>query len=92
MTEETETTGTAASEDAVCSAAEALRRARAELKTAQAFYKQVRQQAAERLEAIRRTSIGDVLDCSLKAVKRHPAAGLTIAALIGFYLGRLFRR
>jgi ElaB/YqjD/DUF883 family membrane-anchored ribosome-binding protein len=92
MTEETETTGTAEPKDAVCSAAEALHRARAELKKAQEFYNQVRQQAGERLESIRRTSVGDVLDCSLNAVKRHPAAGLTIAALIGFYLGRLFRR
>jgi ElaB/YqjD/DUF883 family membrane-anchored ribosome-binding protein len=87
-----ETTSPPASEDAVCSAAEALRRAKAEFEKAQAFYKQVRQQAAERMDAVRRTTLGEVLDCSLKAVKRHPVAGLTIAVLVGIYLGRLFRR
>ena len=87
-----ETPGTAESPDVVHSTAETLRCAKAEFEKAQAFYSQVRRQAAERLEAVRRTSVGDVLDCSLNAVKRHPVAGLTIAALLGFYLGRLFRR
>ena len=35
---------------------------------------------------------GDVIDGTLKTVKRYPGTSLTIAALIGFYLGRLFRR
>jgi ElaB/YqjD/DUF883 family membrane-anchored ribosome-binding protein len=78
--------------DPVRTAADALHRAKAELEKAQAFYEHVRQQAAERLQAVRRTSVGDVLDGTLETVKRHPGASLTIAALIGFYLGRLFRR
>jgi ElaB/YqjD/DUF883 family membrane-anchored ribosome-binding protein len=82
----------AAPQDPVGTAADALHRAKAELEKAQAFYEQVRRQAAERLKAVRRTSVGDVIDGTLETVKRHPVAGLTIAALIGFYLGRLFRR
>ena len=50
------------------------------------MYKEVRQQAAQRLEAVRRTTVGDVIDCSLRTAKRHPVAGLTIAALVGFGL------
>jgi ElaB/YqjD/DUF883 family membrane-anchored ribosome-binding protein len=87
-----ENTGNADSPDAVCSAAEALQRAKSEFKKARALYKQVRQQAGQRLEAVRRTTMGEVIDCSLGAAKRHPVAGLTIAALVGFWLGRLFRR
>ncbi len=77
---------------AACSAADALKRAKAELEKAQAFYDHLRQQATERLKAVRRASLGDVLDATLDSVKRHPAAGLGIAALLGFFLGRLFRR
>jgi len=76
----------------VCSASDALKRAKAELEKAQAFYESVCQQTTERLQAVRETSIGDALDGTLKAVRRHPGAGLTIAALVGFFLGRLFRR
>jgi ElaB/YqjD/DUF883 family membrane-anchored ribosome-binding protein len=86
---------TAASEEpqgAVCSAAEALRRAKAELEKAQAFYESVRGQAAERLKAVRETSVGDMLDCTLETVKRRPCACLAAAALVGFFIGRLFRR
>jgi ElaB/YqjD/DUF883 family membrane-anchored ribosome-binding protein len=92
MNHDNATAADAPGDDGVCSAADALHRAKAELEKAQAFYEHVRQQAAERLKAVRRTSVGDVIDGTLETVKRHPAAGLTIAALIGFYLGRLFRR
>ena len=77
---------------AVCSAAEALRRAKAELEKAQAFYESVRQQASEKIKAVRETSVGDMLDCTLETVKRRPCASLAIAAMLGFLLGRLFRR
>jgi hypothetical protein len=33
-----------------------------------------------------------VIDGTLDAVRRHPGASLTIAALLGVFLGRLFRR
>ena len=75
-----------------CSAADALKRAKAELEKAQAFYESVKQQAAERVQAVRETSVGDMLDGTLETVKRHPAAGVTLAALLGFFLGQLFRR
>jgi ElaB/YqjD/DUF883 family membrane-anchored ribosome-binding protein len=92
MSEEHTTSAADESPSAVCSAAEALRRAKAELEKAQAFYESVRQQAAERIEAVRKTNIGDVLDCTLETVKRRPCASLAVAAALGFFLGRLFRR
>ena len=92
MTDGNTTNPAAESPNEACSAADALRRAKAELEKAQAFYEHVRQQTAERLNAVRETSVGDVLDCTLKTVKRHPGASLTLAALLGFMLGRLFRR
>jgi ElaB/YqjD/DUF883 family membrane-anchored ribosome-binding protein len=75
-----------------CSAAEALKRAKAEFEKAQAYYDKVRQEATERLKAVRAKNVGDVLDCTFEAVRHHPGASLTVAALVGFFLGRLFRR
>ncbi|MEN6459036.1 MAG: hypothetical protein ABFC63_08905 [Thermoguttaceae bacterium] len=75
-----------------CSIADALERAKDELEKAQAFYDRVRGQAAERMKAVRRTTVGDILDSTLEATKRHPVAGLTLAALLGYWLGRIFRR
>lgn len=92
MTEENTTNTTAESPSDVCSAADALKMAKAELEKAQAFYEHLRQQTAERLEVVRKTSVGDVLDGTLRTVKRHPGASLTLAAILGFMLGRLFRR
>jgi ElaB/YqjD/DUF883 family membrane-anchored ribosome-binding protein len=94
MSEENTTTATAPDEPqgAACSAAEALHRAKAEFEKAQAFYESVRQQASERIKAVRETSVGDMLDCTLETVKRRPCASLAIAAMLGFLLGRLFRR
>jgi ElaB/YqjD/DUF883 family membrane-anchored ribosome-binding protein len=92
MTKENSATASSQSSADSCSAADALKRAKAELEKAQAFYESVKQQAADRMKAVRETSVGDVIDGTLKTVKRHPAAGLTLAALLGFFLGRLFRR
>jgi ElaB/YqjD/DUF883 family membrane-anchored ribosome-binding protein len=75
-----------------CSPAETLRRAKAELEKAHAFYEHVREQAADRIRDVRRKSVGDVLDGTLETVKRHPGASLTAAAVVGYLLGRLFRR
>jgi ElaB/YqjD/DUF883 family membrane-anchored ribosome-binding protein len=76
----------------VCSAAEALKRAKAEFEKAKNYYETVRQQAVDRVKTVRETSVGDAIDGTLETVRRHPGAGLTIAAIIGFFLGRLFRR
>lgn len=66
--------------------------ARAELKRAQATYQTVRKEATERLQAVREKSVGDLIDGTLTAVKKHPGPGIFVAVVIGFFLGRLFRR
>lgn len=71
---------------------DALSRAKAELERAKTCYENVRHEAAERLKTVRKTSVGDLIDGTLETVKRHPAAGLGVAALLGFFIGRLFRR
>lgn len=73
-------------------AAEAVRRAEAELERAQQLYQKVRQQATDRLKAVREKNLGDLIDGTLELVKKHPGPGLFVAAVIGFFLGRLFRR
>jgi ElaB/YqjD/DUF883 family membrane-anchored ribosome-binding protein len=80
------------SPDETCSVADALGRAKAELENVQAYCENVRQRAAERLKTLRAASVGDVIDGTLDAVRRHPGASVTIAALVGFFLGALFRR
>lgn len=71
---------------------DALSRAKAELERAKTCCENVRHEAAERLKTVRKTSVGDIIDGTLETVKRHPAAGLGVAALLGFFIGRLFRR
>ena len=92
MTDTNNATPSAETSGEVCSAADALKLAKAELEKAQAFYENVRQQAADRLKSVREASVGDAIDSTLAAVRRHPGASLTVAAIIGFFLGRLFRR
>jgi ElaB/YqjD/DUF883 family membrane-anchored ribosome-binding protein len=92
MSETNNAAATADSPDEVCSAADALQRAKAEFEKAQAYYEKVRQQAVEHVKAARETTVGDVIDGTLETFRRHPGAGLTAAALVGFLLGRLFRR
>ena len=70
----------------------AVRRAEAELRKAKTLYCQVRAQAVDQLKRVRETTVGDVVDGTLKLVKKHPGPGVIIAAAIGFLLGRLFRR
>jgi ElaB/YqjD/DUF883 family membrane-anchored ribosome-binding protein len=74
------------------SAADAVRRAKIELEKAQKLYAEVRQQAAERLEKVRQTTVGDMIDGTLDAVRKRPALGLSLAAVLGFFVGRMFRR
>ena len=92
MTDKNEASSPTESADDVCSAADALNRAKAEFERAQTFYESVRQEAAEHLKSVRKTTVGDIIDGTLDTVRRHPGAGLTIAALVGLFLGRLFRR
>jgi ElaB/YqjD/DUF883 family membrane-anchored ribosome-binding protein len=86
------TTPNAETPSEVCSAAEALKRAKEELEKAQAFYENVRQQAAERIHSVRKANVGELLDGSLELVRRYPGAGVAVAALAGFFLGKMFRR
>lgn len=76
----------------VSAAAEAIRRAKVELEKACDTYTSLRQEATEQVRRLRESTVGDVVEGTLKAVKKHPALGISLAALIGFFLGRLFRR
>jgi len=87
----TPSAGAAAAAGASC-AGDALRRAKAELRMAQDFYEDVRHRAAERLEAVRQTTVGDLMDGATEFVKRHPGPGLLAAAAAGFFLGRWLKR
>jgi ElaB/YqjD/DUF883 family membrane-anchored ribosome-binding protein len=81
-----------AAHDGLASATEALRRAKAELRKAHEFYEDVRRRAAERVESVRKTTVGDLADTALGVVKKHPAAGLLAVAAAGFLLGRWLKR
>jgi hypothetical protein len=92
MSDENSSSASAEPSSDVCSAADALKRAKVEFEKAQAFYADVCRQASERLKSVRETCVGDMIDGTLEMVKRRPGASLTVAALAGFFLGRLFRR
>lgn len=92
MTNTKNAAASAETSNEVCSAADALKRAKAEFEKAQAFYENVRQQATDRLKSVREASVGDAINGTLDTVRRHPGASLTVAAIIGFFLGRLLRR
>jgi hypothetical protein len=73
-------------------ATEAVRLAKAELEKAEKFYEDIRRQAADKIRAVRETTVGDVIDKALVTVKRHPGPSLIICAAMGFCLGRWFQR
>lgn len=73
-------------------AEEAVRRAKQQLKEARQAYTQIRRQAVDQLKQIREKSVGDLVDDTLKQVKRYPGPSVIVAVLAGFFLGRLFRR
>lgn len=77
---------------AVQAAEEALRRATAELRRAQARYEQTRSQAVEQFSDLREKSASELLEATLECVRKHPGPGVLAAAFAGFFLGRLFRR
>ena len=62
------------------------------LKEARQCYDDVRRKAADHLREARETTLGDVFDRVIVTVKRHPRGSLAVAAALGFFLGRLFRR
>ncbi len=66
--------------------------AQQELEHALDRYRSVRQRAAEKIDHLKESSAGDLLGDSLDYVSRHPRQGVVVAGLLGFFLGRLFRR
>lgn len=76
----------------VQAAEEALRRAREQLDKAQQCYEQVRRQAAEGVKHWREQNVGDLVDSTLALMRKYPAPGVLLAALLGFFVGRVFRR
>jgi ElaB/YqjD/DUF883 family membrane-anchored ribosome-binding protein len=71
---------------------EAVRLAKAELQKAQALYERVCREAAERIETVRCTTVGDLLDGTRNTIRKHPGASLGVALLAGVFLGRLLKR
>ncbi len=73
-------------------AAGAVALAEAELKRAKEAYDRVCDEAIRRLRDVREAKVGDLCDGVLEKVKRYPGPSVFVAALLGFFLGRLFRR
>ncbi|MFZ5830017.1 MAG: hypothetical protein ACOY3P_08010 [Planctomycetota bacterium] len=73
--------------DPVRSAAEAVHRAEEELERARAIYHDLKQQAAQRMEAVRKTTVGELLDGVTAIVRRFPGASVTLVAVLGFLVG-----
>lgn len=76
----------------VSAAADALRAAQDELKKAQANYHQLREQAAQKVEEIRDTTVGDMVDGTLEVVRKYPGSCLLAAFACGFMIDRWFRK
>jgi len=53
---------------------------------------EVGHQAALPPAPAREMRLGEVVDATLDLVRRHPAAGVSVAVLVGFFAGRLWRR
>ena len=77
---------------AVQAAEQALRRATVELRRAQERYEQTRAQAADQFAELREKTPSELIDTTLDCVPKYPGPGVVGAALVGFFLGRLFRR
>lgn len=76
----------------VRAAEEAVRQAHEKLAQARDAYEQARVNAADELSNLREKNVGDLVDGATDYVRRHPGQGVLVAALCGFFLGRLFRR
>ena len=76
----------------VHSAADAVRLAKVELQKAQEFYQRVRRETADRVEAVRNKTVGNLLDDTVGVVRKHPVTGVAVALAAGIFLGRLLRK
>lgn len=76
----------------VQAAADAVRRAKEQLHKAQEQYEALRHETSEGIKHLREQNVGDLAECTLELVRKHPGAGVAVAGLLGFFLGRLFRR
>ena len=76
----------------VAEAATDVDQARASLQQAEANYRRVCDEAAERVSQASRMTLGEAIDGSLEFVRRHPVSGLCAAGVLGFVIGRVLRR
>ena len=76
----------------ISEAQEAVRRAEAGLKEARRLYRRARRRAVHRLHEVRQTTAGDLIDHTLKLVKKYPGPSVVAALFLGFFLGRSSRR
>lgn|GEM_PF-1069055 len=76
----------------VQSAEEMVAKAQAELAKAQEHYHRVRGEAVEQLHGLREASLSDMAATAMRFVRKHPGQGVLLSTLLGFFLGRLFRR
>jgi len=76
----------------VQAAEEAVRRAREEFDKAQEAYHRLREEASEGFEHLREKNVGDLIEGAMCFVRKNPGPGVLIAAVLGFFLGRLFSR
>lgn len=76
----------------VQAAEEAVRRARDEFEKAQDLYRRLRKEAGEGFEHLREQNVGDLIEEAMGFVRKNPGPGVLIAAVVGFFLGRLFSR
>lgn len=53
---------------------------------------EVGRQAALPPPPAREMRLGEVVDATLDLVRRYPAAGVSVGVLVGFVVGRLWRR
>jgi len=46
---------------------------------------------AEELKRVREKTVGELIDGTLETVRQHPGPSVICAAVVGFFLGKLFR-
>lgn len=73
-------------------AEEAVRQAKEQFEKAQQYCQQLRSETAAELQGLREMNLGDLLDKSLALVRKHPGCGVCLAAFVGYFLGRIFRK
>jgi ElaB/YqjD/DUF883 family membrane-anchored ribosome-binding protein len=73
-------------------AASQVQSAREALAAAQEQYEHARVQAAEKIEELRETTVGELVDGALEFVKKNPGAGVFASGIAGFIIGRLSKR